>query len=274
MATIFTFILSFLLILPAFAKSAEEILAGQLTPQEKGYAIAEEFNDRDAGFGDSEVTIRMVLRNSQGEESERELRNNTFEIPDQKLGDKTKLVFDEPRDLAGSAFLTFSKILDPDDQWLYLPSLKRVKRISSKNKSGPFMGSEFAYEDISSQELDKYTYKYIKSEACPTAPSLQCFVIEAYPQYEHSGYTKQVWWLDYPEFRLQQVHFYDRKAEHLKTLQYLDYQQYLGKYWRAGMFKMENHQSGKSTDLFFENYAFRTGQTEADFTQAKLKRAR
>ena len=258
----------------ALAKTPQEVLASGTTPEEQGYAIAKEFNDRDEGFGDSEVTIRMVLRNAQGQESTREMRNKTFELPDHSVGDKTMIVFDQPRDLAGSAFLTFSKILDPDDQWLYLPALKRVKRISSKNKSGPFMGSEFAYEDISSQELDKYKYSYVKEEPCPTEAALSCFVLDVYPQYEHSGYTKQVWWIDQQEFRLQQVHFYDRKNEHLKTLAYTDYQQYLDQYWRAGAFKMINHQTQKSTDLFFENYKFRTGQVEEDFTEAKLKRAR
>lgn len=258
----------------ALAKTPAEVLAGGSTPEEKGYAIAQEYNDRDEGFGDSQVTIRMILRNAQGEESTREMRNNTFETSDPKVGDKTLIVFDQPRDVAGSAFLTFSKILDPDDQWLYLPTLKRVKRVSSKNKSGPFMGSEFAYEDISSQELGKYSYKYLRTEACPTDAGLTCFVIEAYPQYEHSGYTKQIWWLDQDEFRLQQVHFYDRKDEHMKTLTYVDYQQYLDKYWRAARFEMVNHQTGKSTTLFFENYQFRLGQEESDFTEAKLKRAR
>ena len=60
--------------------------------------------------------------------------------------------------------LTFAHGHRPDDQWLYLPTLKRVKRIASRNKSGPFMGSEFAYEDLGSQELDKYRYRYLRQE--------------------------------------------------------------------------------------------------------------
>ncbi len=60
---------------------------------------------------------------------------------------------------------------------MFLPALERVKRISSRNKSGPFMGSEFAYEDLSSQEVDKYTYKYLRDESC--ADGLTCFVIES-----------------------------------------------------------------------------------------------
>ncbi|NIT13503.1 MAG: outer membrane lipoprotein-sorting protein, partial [Candidatus Dadabacteria bacterium] len=99
------------------------------------------------------------------------------------LGDKSITVFDEPRDIEGTALLSHTKILDPDDQWLYLPAVKRVKRISSKNKSGPFVGSEFAYEDLLSQEVDKYNYKWLKDEKCG---DLECHVVERYPLYENS----------------------------------------------------------------------------------------
>ena len=132
------------------------------TPQEQGLAIAKEADLRDKGFGDSSATMKMILRNRQGDESTREVRVRTLEVDGD--GDKSLSIFDSPADVKGTAFLTFSHILKPDDQWLYLPALKRVKRISSKNKSGPFMGSEFAYEDISSDEVEKYTYKYLRDE--------------------------------------------------------------------------------------------------------------
>ena len=80
----------------------------------------------------------------------------TLEVPDESVGDKSLIIFDSPRDIKGTALLSYAKILDPDDQWLYLPALKRVKRISSVNKSGPFVGSEFAFEDFTALELNKY----------------------------------------------------------------------------------------------------------------------
>ena len=255
----------------ALAKTAEEVLSSGATPEEKGLAIVVEADERDLGFGDMEVGVKMVLTNAHGQNSTREMQNKTFEIPDMSTGDKTLITFDRPRDIKGTAFLTFSKILDPDDQWLYLPSLKRVKRISSKNKSGPFVGSEFAYEDISSQEVGKYDHKYLRNEACG---ELECFVIERTPLYEHSGYVKQIMWVDTEEFRPIKIDFYDRKNDFLKTLEYLDYQQYLDKYWRAGKFLMTNHQNGKYTELLWNDYKFRTGQEESDFTQANLKRAK
>ncbi len=260
---------------PPYAKhTAEEILSSGGTPEEIGRAVMVEADQRDFGFGDMEVELEMVLHNAHGEKSERHMRNLTFEMTDPSVGDKTMIVFDRPRDVKGTAFLTYSKILDPDDQWLYLPSLKRVKRISSKNKSGPFVGSEFAYEDISSQEVDKYSYKYIKNEPCPGMDKLECFVVERYPNYEYSGYTKQVAWIDTDEFRLIKVDFYDRKNDLLKTLTYNDYKQYLDRYWRAGNFHMVNHQNGKSTDLYWKNYRFRVDLKEDDFSKEKLKQVK
>src|SRR3546814_6855851 len=107
----------------------------------------------------------MVLANKEGETSTRELRIQTLEVPAREEGDKSLIIFDHPRDIEGTAFLSFTKILEPDDQWLYLPALKRVKRISSANKSGPFVGSEFAYKDMLSQEVDKYDYLWLRDRS-------------------------------------------------------------------------------------------------------------
>ena len=145
----------------SYARTAEEILKKNISDEQKGREIYIELDERDLGFGDMEVNVSMVLRNAQGQEIVKKQKNKVLEIEDSSVGDKSLIVFNEPRDVKGTAFLTFSKILEADDQWLYLPALKRVKRIASRNKSGPFVGSEFAYEDMSSQEVDKYTYKYI-----------------------------------------------------------------------------------------------------------------
>ena len=254
-------------------RSAEEVLKAG-TAEAKGKAIFEELDRRDLGFGDLKVEMEMILRNSQGDQSKRRMRNRIFETADTSLGDKTLIVFDVPLDVKGTAFLTHSKILQSDDQWLYLPALKRVKRISSKNKSGPFMGSEFAFEDISSQEVEKFTYKYLRNEPCPNDAGLSCFVVERYPRYEHSGYTRQIGCVNTAEFRLMDIEYYDRKDAKLKTLTFSDYKQYLNRYWRAGTLAMVNHQTGKSTDLLWNNYQFRIGMKESDFTKSKLKRIR
>jgi len=239
------------------------------TPEEKGLEIAVEADRRDTGFHDSTATMTMLLKNRQGDESTRDIRVRTLEQNND--GDKSLTIFDRPADVKGTAFLSFTHKSGPDDQWLYLPALKRVKRISSRNKSGPFMGSEFAYEDLSSQEVEKYTYKYLRDETCQ---GMDCFVIERDPVDRNSGYTRQVVWIDKAEYRPQKIDYYDRKNSLLKTLTFSDYRQFLGRYWRAYDMYMENHQTGKSTLLSWSNYEFRTDLTDKDFNKNSLKRAK
>lgn len=239
------------------------------TPEERGLEISQEAKQRDLGWGDMQADMLMVLRNKQGEESVREIRLKSLE--QENDGDKSLSIFDKPRDVKGTAFLSFSHPVGADDQWLYLPALKRVKRIASRNKSGPFMGSEFAFEDLSSFEIEKYTYKYLQDEVCEAG---QCFVVEQYPVDKNSGYTRRVVWLDHDEFRIFKVEFYDRKNSLLKTLTFKGYQQYLGKYWRADLQQMTNHQNGKSTDLQWTGYKFQSGLDDADFNKNTLKRSR
>ena len=242
---------------------------------ERGMAIAVEADKRDTGFEDFTSNMVMELRNKQGDTSTRTIRLKTLEVTGD--GDKSMSIFDKPADVKGTAFLTFSHAIKPDEQWLYLPALKRVKRINSKNKSGPFMGSEFAYEDLASQEIEKYTYKYIRDEKIKTAEfpdGVDTFVMERYPAYEHSGYTRQIAWINKDRYVAEKIEFYDRKNDLLKTLTSSGYKQYLGQYWRPNEMQMENHQTGKSTLLKWEDYNFKTGLTDSDFSRNSLKRAR
>ncbi len=239
------------------------------TPEEKGLAIVQEADKRDTGWTDLKAELKMVLRNKQGQESERALRIDTLEVEGD--GDKSLSVFDSPKDIKGTAFLSYTHALKPDDQWLYLPALKRVKRIASANKSGPFMGSEFAYEDLASQEIEKYTYKWLRDDALD---GRDCFVIEASPVYENSGYTRQIVWLDKEMYQAIRIDYFDRKNAELKMLAASSWQQYLDQYWRPSQMDMTNHQTGKSTKLMWNNYQFKTGLEERDFDRNTLKRKR
>jgi len=113
----------------------------------------------------------------------------------------------------------------------------------------------------------------LRSEKCPQGyETIECFVMETYPKYEFSGYTKRVAWIDSVDFRSVKVDFYDRKNELLKTLSYKDYEKFLGKHWRAKTLEMFNHQTKKSTVLTFKNYKFKNGFTNADFEENVLSR--
>lgn len=239
------------------------------TAESKGLAIAVAADRRDQGWGDSEAELKMVLRRANGQETVRRLRIKLLEVEGD--GDKGLTIFDQPRDVQGTTFLNYSHALQPDDQWIYLPALRRVKRISSKNKTGRFMGSEFTYEDMSSMQVEKYDYKYLRDDSLD---GLDTYVVEATPKDEFSGYTRQIVWIDKTELRARKIDFYDRRDSLLKTMRMQDYQQYLDKYWRAGKFAMSNHQTGKSTDLIWKNYRFAVGLSDADFHRSVLERAR
>jgi predicted RND superfamily exporter protein len=253
------------------SEAAEETwtLPADATPEEQGLAIAVEADRRDTGFGDFLAELSMILRNRHGEESSREMRTRTLEVEDD--GDKSLVIFDRPGDVAGTAFLSWSHTTGSDDQWIYLPALKRVKRIATNNKSGPFMGSEFSYEDISSQEVEEYTYRYLRDELLG---GVETYVVEQDPVDDNSGYSRVVVWRDKEHFRPLKIEFFDRKGDLLKTLTYVGYQQYLGQYWRADRMEMVNHQTGKSTELQWHSYEFATGLRDRDFNQNGLKRAR
>ena len=132
-------------------------------------------------------------------------------------------------------------------------------------------GSEFAYEDLVSQEVEKYDYRWLRTEPCG---ALECDVVERYPRYENSGYTRQVVWWDQAEHRLQKIDFYDRKDALLKTLTWEGYREYGGGFWRPDRMVMENHQNGKSTQLIFEDWTFGAGLGEDDFAPSRLRSVR
>lgn len=245
-------------------------LIGSAFAQSKtGLEIAQEAEKADNGWESYSNTLTMTLTNRHGQKTTRQIHGYNLEVVGD--GDKSMTIFDTPRDVKGTASMTYTHKTGDDDQWLYLPAIKRVKRISSSNKSGPFMGSEFAFEDLSSQEVEKYTYKYISTDS---VNGEDCYKIERYPVSKNSGYKRNIVWFNKSNYRPEKIEFYDRKDSPLKTLVYSDYKQYLSKYWRANTMRMVNHQNGKETLLEFSNIKFGINLTDRDFSQNALKRAR
>ncbi|MGH1376364.1 MAG: outer membrane lipoprotein-sorting protein [Alphaproteobacteria bacterium] len=269
-----TISLTRLLGISAMLLTLQPTLVNAETPEEKGFAIAARSDRSDRGFIDTEVNARMVLYNAHGQSTERKMIQRIKEVQDESVGDKSIIIFETPADVSGTAFLSHANILEADDQWLYLPDLKKIKRISSRNKSGPFLGSEFAFEDFTSQELNKYTYKFIREEPCPDMKNVTCDVSERYPEFDNSGYTKQVSWVDQKDYQVRKIDFYDRKDALAKTLTFSGYKKYADKYWRAQELKMVNHLNGKKTDFLFDEFTFNVGFSDKEFEKGILTRLR
>ena len=247
------------------------VIASAETPQEKGLRIALESRERSDGFGNFTAGMTMALHDRHGRESIRQMRFKVLEAPNEGEGDKSLFVFDQPLDVQGTALLTHVHTNADDDQWLYLPALKRVKRISASKRSGSFMGSEFTFEDMTSPEVEEYHHRYLRDEPCG---ELTCTVTEQVPLDPKSGYSRKVVWQDGGEYRAWKVELYDRKGMHVKTLTFEDYQQYLDRFWRAGKQIMVNHQTGARTVLRWTDYRFGTDLDDREFTHVALRRAR
>ena len=248
--------------------------SGAQASAEKGLAIATEVDNRDRGWGDVTVEGEMVLKNKAGNESVRKFRSTILEAEDTAEGDRSIITFSQPRDVRGTALLTHSKIEPEDDsQWIFLPAVKRVKRISSSNRTGKFVSSEFSYEDLGSEEVADNDHIWLEDAACAHDAALTCAAVESRPKNRKSGYSRRVSFIDLAEYRVQRIDFYNRRGDLEKTLEFQDYRQYEGKFWRAHVMVMQNHQTGKSTRLSWGDYSFRQGLTARDFTPQGLPKA-
>jgi len=217
------------------------------------------------GFESAVAQTEMTLINASGQRSVRDLEMKTLEGEN---GDKTISTFLSPADVKGTKTLTHEHTERDDDQWLYLPALKRVKRIASRNKSGSFMGSEFSYEDIGNQNYQKFTYSGEAQEV--DLNGIKCYKSIRVPKDDNSGYTKQIMWVDKEKFLLQKIEYYDRKKELLKTAIFSDHKQIEG-VWRVGKIIMTNHQNDKSTILIWKEDKIKAGLSDAEFNKRVLK---
>jgi hypothetical protein len=162
-----------------------------LSDDAKARAIMERVNNREDG--DSMVSSeKMTLIDKSGKQRVRKLKSFSKDF-DQAT--RRIIFFIEPADVYNTAFLTFDydQAEKEDDQWLYLPALKKVRRIASSDKSSSFMGSDFTYGDMTKPELAKFDFKLIRQEVVNGKP---CWLIECNPRspkvIDEYGYSKSI----------------------------------------------------------------------------------
>ena len=255
---------------PAFALAPGDFSIGGLNAEQAGLAIFTEADRRASGYQDLSVDLEMILRDSAGNESQRALKIRQLEMTDD--GDRLLVVFDSPKSIRGTALLSYSYKFQPDDQWLFLPAFKRVKKITSRNRSGPFLSSEFAFEDLALQEVEKFTYRLLADESDEAG---DYYLVERRPVDDTSGYSHQIVRLDQAELRIQHIEYFDARERPLKTLTVSGYQRYLEQYWKPGQMMMSNLQTGRSTQLLWHDYQFGLGlDADRDFSTNSLRRVR
>lgn len=218
-----------------------------------------------SGYKTSVSKTTMVLKNSLGAENVRKLEIKKLENP---VGDKSLITFLYPADIKGTKLLSFEQIGRDDKQWLYLPALKRTKRISSRNKSGSFMGSEFSYEDIASQNYKNYTYQEeaekVKKEG------REFYKIARYPKDKNSGYSKQVVYVDTKNYLARFGEYYDKQKRLLKKVSFKEYRK-IGNVYRIKTIIMNNLQNGKSTTLVWDEDGINVGLKKRELSKRALK---
>lgn len=231
---------------------------------ERANEIARSVEASDRGYQDETVTGELNIRSADGTEVNRTFTMTTLEVA--PGGDKRVVVFEKPRDLAGFVSLNHSEILEPDKQWIYLPALKRSRRLSARDKTGAFAGSEFSYEDIVRWELEKYEYRYVGQENCAQT---RCEVIEDIPLYPYSGYSKLVESIDMDILQPRKIVYYDLQGRAFKELELFEYKK-IGKYWRPMRSRMTNLITQAVSEIQWQNYEFQQGLNDRDFRAERI----
>ena len=233
---------------------------------DEAYDIASKAEKTQRNFGDETVESTMSLIAANGSVVTRKTKNMTLERAGSR--DYQLIQFLEPADVRGTSLLTHQDPKGDDNQWLYLPELRRVKRISSTGKTGSFMGSEFTYEDIGGNTLEKFTYKKIGDE---NYKGKDCYVLEKIPNYANRGYKKIKNWINKDKKLVLRQDFFDRKSSLLKIMTFEGHKQY-GATWRSQKIAVENLQTKKKSILDFTSRKMKAGLAADLFTERNLQR--
>ena len=229
-----------------------------------GLEIAKKNDLANQGFVSERSVMEMKLINAHGDITTRRMKSEIVEGKND--GDKSIVIFEWPADVKGTKMLTHSKKTGDDQQWLFLPAIKRVKRISSRNKSGSFMGSEFSYEDLGSQEIEKFTYELLGEMKFE---GRDVWHMKRVPTDKRSGYSKQIVWIDKEYHGPLKLEYYDRKGELLKTATFSDHKKF-GKLWRIGKISVTNSQTSKQSIITWSERSVGAEVDEENFDSDNL----
>ncbi len=230
-----------------------------------------EIGKKNAGYHDMASDVDMIMAGADDSETKRHFRIQVLERPNADDGDRSLLSFDSPADVKGTALLSHARTDGEDEQWLYLPSTKRVKRIALGNRGGAFLGSEFSYEDLTGADTRKYSWSVTSTATCGAAT---CVTLEGSPKEASSSYSKRVVTVELDSLRVRKVDFFDKSGAPLKSLEYDAYTMVSGKYARATVWTMKNHKTNRKTVLRFSGMRMGTGIGVSDLSPSKLDQGR
>lgn len=232
-----------------------------------------EQNEQTMNTRDEQSDLTMKLINKRGKERKRKVV--LYSKTDNQNNDKTLIRFQAPADVKGVGLLSIEEG-GQKNQWLYLPALKRVRRISSSEKTDSFMGSDFSYEDIEQNDLNNYKYSLLREE---NFDGVMCYVIRSIPVDEQvkqeTAYSKSDVWVRKDNYISIKVNFYNKKGDLIKIMNSNDIRPVEGTdKWRAHFIEMQNVNTGHRTELLYKNIIINQGVADKYFTQRYLERGR
>ena len=236
--------------------------AGNLSAQD----IARNYFNHHRGWGKLSAHLHMEL--TQGSASAtRDLDVRMLEAESSGERDLVRVL--KPADLKGTAVLTYTHDSAADEQWVYLPAIRRVKRLTLESKGGAFLSSQFAFEDLLPFQLQKYTYRRLPDDTYQGEP---CYVMESVPVAGSSVYGRLVHWIAKSDYRLLKTRFFDKDNYLQKTLYIEKHQLYRDKYLRPVRLKMVDESSGDTTVSIWSDLVYDRQLDEREFDVTSLKR--
>ena len=217
--------------------------------------------------GDDQTSVlTMTLTNKSGQTRVRKIQQYTKDLGETE---KSIMFFLSPADVKNTSFMNWSYDSDKaDDQWIYLPALKKVKRISSDSKSDYFMGSDFTYDDLGDRKLDADVHKFLKEE---TIDAQDCYVVESVSKDKDYIYSKTKTWIRKDNFVGMKKEFYDEDGELLKILTLKKVEKIAG-FWVRAHSEMKNVQKNHTTSMVLSDIKVNSGVPTSKFSERMMMR--
>ena len=215
---------------------------------------------------DKTSTLTMTLLNKQGKKRVRTIKQFSKDLG---TVEKNIMYFLSPADVKNTSFMNWTYDSNKaDDQWIYLPALKKTKRISSDSKSDYFMGSDFTYDDLGDRKLDADVHKLLKTQ---TINGTACYVVESKSKDEDYMYSKTITWINKSNFVGVKKEFYDEDGDLLKILT-IKKSVKLSGFWVITHSEMKNVQKNHKTSIVLSNVKINTGVSDSKFTERMMMR--
>jgi len=240
------------------------VFAGELSGREIMEKVS---NAPDGDSRSSELEMKLISKNG----SVRERKITSYSLDEGKIT-KQIMFFTYPKDVKGTGFLTidYDEPGKSDDQWLYLPAMKKTRRISgSSSKTDYFMGSDFTYDDIGDRNIDEDNHKYLRDEK---VDGFDCYVVESTPKNPADEvFSKKIAWIRKDNLMVLAVDYFDKMGSLQRKFKASDIKQIEG-FWTVGKMRIENVQTNHATELLFNNIKYNIKVDSKTFTVNKLER--